>query len=137
MNTLGSRRLRPVIIFFLLFLIVPAACRQSTSQSDEADGYQMSLVAVPAEAIVGPARLLVTLNDAAGVPVDGAAVEIRGDMAHAGMVPVLATAIGRGSGQYEADFEWTMAGDWFVTVTASLNGGGVVEREFPIRVGLD
>jgi hypothetical protein len=39
------------------------------------------------------------------------------------------------AGEYRAAFEWTMAGDWIVTVTATLPDGHVATRQFPITIG--
>jgi hypothetical protein len=55
-------------------------------------------------------------------------------MNHAGMVPVL------GSGQTDADglvrvpFEWTMGGDWIVTITAALSDGTSASQTFDFSV---
>ena len=76
-----------------------------------------------------------SLWDADGQPIDGAGpVTLRGDMNHAGMKPVLADATGTGGGQYTADFEWTMAGDWTVAIEATLPDGRVKRATFPFTV---
>jgi hypothetical protein len=118
-------------------LVSLMSCRQSSLPVDDATGVDLNLVVVPAEAVVGNAGLLITLHDEAGIAIDGAEVTIRGDMSHAGMVPVLAVATGMGSGQYQADLEWTMAGDWIITITAALADGQTVEREFRLAVSTE
>ncbi len=37
-------------------------------------------------------------------------------------------------GVYRTDLEWTMAGDWIVTVTATLADGQTVEQQFDLSV---
>lgn len=118
-----------IILSFLL-----GSCRRSTQQNREAPHVNMSLAVEPEAPTVGPATLLITLTDADGNPINGAALEIRGDMSHAGMEPVLASAEAGQTGIYEAPFEWTMAGDWIVTVTASLPDGRIATREFDLTV---
>lgn len=94
----------------------------------------MALTAEPDTMIVGPLRWHVALLDSAGAPVEGAAIEVRGDMNHAGMMPVISTATNEGDGVYFADFEWTMAGDWIVTVTATLADGRVKSMAYDFTV---
>ena len=77
--------------------------------------------------------MVIQLADIAGKPIEGATVDVRGDMSHAGMQPVMAVATGAG-GNYSADFEWTMAGDWIVTVTAALPDGRTATRQFDLTV---
>ncbi|HOU41364.1 MAG TPA: FixH family protein [Promineifilum sp.] len=96
---------------------------------------QLTLSPDPDTLVVGPLRLDVTLRDASGAPIDGATdVSLRGDMSHAGMEPVLATAAGQGNGIYRADFTWTMAGDWIVTVEATLPDGRLKVTQFEYAI---
>ena len=55
-------------------------------------------------------------------------------MTHAGMVPVFAQTTGGKNGRYVVPFEWTMGGDWTVTVDVSLEDGRTISREFPVTV---
>ncbi|MEM6528334.1 MAG: FixH family protein, partial [Chloroflexota bacterium] len=78
-----------------------------------------------------------TLRDSNGDPINDAQVNLRGDMNHAGMQPVLRdSSVGR-EGDYTVPFEWTMGGDWFVVVTAELPDGLTVEEEFDFTVAGD
>lgn len=129
------------IQFGLLFLIpalLVAGCRQSAGgvpvDRPETTGVQIALTADHDPHIMRPLVWNVTLLDADGRPVEDATVTIRGDMSHAGMAPVEATAAHSGDGIYTADFEWTMTGDWIVTVTATLAGGNVVSQIFDFTV---
>jgi len=72
---------------------------------------------------------MVTIADADGQPVTGAKVELEGDMSHAGMVPVPAQATEMAAGRYVSSLDFTMAGDWIVTVRATLADGRVVEYQ--------
>ncbi len=120
----------------VVLLLLAPACRQSSVPPDAASDLLMSLTWMEdgQEPAVGRAELVVTLADDEGLPVNGATVALRGDMSHAGMQPVLATATAAGDGRYQTDFEWTMSGDWIVTVTATLPDGRTVTREFPMTV---
>jgi len=56
-------------------------------------------------------------------------------MSHAGMVPVVDTAQAEGPGSYGiSDFRFTMAGDWILTLRATLPDGRWVRVERPTKV---
>ena len=131
-NEVGKRG----ILFLLVLLLLPflLSCRQPPA-ADEAPDAQIVLAPGPDSLVVGRITFDLTLWDAEGQPIDGAdPVTLRGDMNHAGMRPVLARATGTGDGQYTTDFEWTMAGDWTVTVEATLPNGRVKRATFPFTV---
>jgi hypothetical protein len=128
------RSWRAIFIPLLLLLLLLPACRRQPA-ADEAADVQVVLTPGPDSLAVGPITFDLTLWDANGRPIDGAApVTLRGDMNHAGMKPVLAEATGSGDGLYTADFEWTMAGDWTVSIEATLPDGRVKRATFPFTV---
>lgn len=134
-----ARHGRLLIIVGLLLGL--AACRQAAggvplgSPDDTAD---ISLTLAPAAGAqplpLEPLTWEVSLTDAAGAAIEGAAVTVRGDMSHAGMAPVEATAANAGDGLYRADFAWTMGGDWIITVTATLPDGRIKSQTFTYTV---
>ena len=136
-NSFPQRHALLAILVVLLLAWALAACQRGSQQPDQAPEIEMNLEILPSPPVVGSAQLLVTVTENAGQPVDGATVEIQGDMAHAGMVPVQATASGQGAGLYRADFQWTMGGDWFVTVSVTLPDGRTTSRRFDVTVGGD
>lgn len=92
----------------------------------------VELVVEPSPPRIGPATLTVTLTGAGGEPLTGAQVELEGNMSHAGMVPVFADAAEVAPGQYRADLEFTMGGDWFILVRAELADGRSLERQIDL-----
>jgi hypothetical protein len=55
-------------------------------------------------------------------------------MSHAGMQPVEAPAVHDGNGRYVAkNFPFTMAGDWILTVEATLPTGERAEHRFDLK----
>ncbi len=126
-----------LITILLAFLLLASACGRMQAARPEASaaGYTLSLAVQPDPPAMGHAQLLVTLTDPSGRPVDGAQVHVEGNMTHAGMVPAIADAKGSQDGRYAIPFDWTMDGDWVVTVKATLPDGQTVNRDFPIRVG--
>jgi hypothetical protein len=97
---------------------------------------QVDLAVEPSPPRIGAATILVTLRDASGQPISEATMELEGNMNHAGMVPVLASAQEVAAGQYQADLEFTMAGDWFILVRADLPDGRSMEHRVDLA-GLD
>ena len=82
---------------------------------------------------VGPATITLTVTDATGKPVSGAGVSIEGNMSHAGMRPVFGEAGEFEPGRYRAPLEFTMRGDWVVSIYVTLPDGGKVERQFDVK----
>lgn len=125
-----------IIIALAMLVLSTASCQRASQQQggDQTPDVTMALTVAPDPATVGATQLTVTLADQAGQAIDGATVRLKGDMSHAGMQPVLADASGAGDGLYTADFTWTMAGDWFVTVTATLPDGRTIVRRFDLVV---
>lgn len=109
-------------------------CSRQSQQPDPAPQIQAQVRVDPAPARMGEAQLELKINGEDGRPVEGAKVSVRGDMSHAGMVPVFGSAEEVGDGVYLAPFEWTMGGDWIVSVIIEMPDGTVTTRQIPIQV---
>lgn len=129
-------------VFFVTFSIlviiggVVSACgriQQNSSPSDS-DDLIVEMTLTPEDPTVGPGTLIFTVTDESGQPINEATLKIEGNMTHAGMAPVNAEVTAGENGRYEVPFEWTMGGDWFVTVNITLPDGKKISREFPVTV---
>lgn len=109
-------------------LIATTGCRPQA----RASGLSAQIAISPQEPKEGPATIAVSLKNAAGAPASKAVVKIEGNMSHAGMKPVFAEAKETDPGQYRADFQFTMPGDWFITVTVKTPDGDRLEQQFPV-----
>lgn len=130
-------RVLPLLLFLILLTaagVLPGCGRIQTDQSLQTGDIQIGMTVEPAQPAVGSATLIITLTDASGQPIDDAHLEIEGNMTHAGMTPVMAQGSSGSNGRYQVPFEWTMGGDWIVTVKATLADGWTVSREFPVAV---
>ncbi|MGD8627114.1 MAG: FixH family protein [Anaerolineae bacterium] len=125
--------LRRAVLLLLLAGAVLVACARGGADLPDV-GLELTVDPHPPQ--IGPATLLVSLSDAAGQPIRGAQVELEGNMNHAGMVPVFATAVEVAPGRYRAELEFTMAGDWFILVRAALPDGRALERRVDLT-GVD
>jgi hypothetical protein len=81
---------------------------------------------------IGRSRVILKLADRAEKPVSGARITLEADMSHPGMAPVFGDANETGPGQYEADLEFAMAGDWVIVLHVRLAGGQMLERQFKV-----
>jgi hypothetical protein len=124
---------RLVMIGLLVLLMGLVGCRESAKKSKTAADVDIQFSVDPAPA-VGESSIVVTLADKDGNLINDAKVAVRGDMNHAGMVPVLAETDKSEDGQYTIPFEWTMGGDWIVTVTVTLADGSTAEKPFDVSV---
>jgi hypothetical protein len=120
-----------VLLFLPSFLL--GGCRGEMDTGDS--GLTLDLAISPTPPAVGPARLIVSLVDSAGAPVQGALIVVEGNMSHAGMAPVVDTAQAEEPGRYGiGDFRFTMAGDWVLTLHATLPDGRWVGTQKGINV---
>lgn len=101
---------------------------------DSPDGVRISLVAPLFSPPAGDGRLAFRVTGAQDQPIDTATLAIRGDMTHAGMLPIEVSAAGGDDGVYRVPVRWTMAGDWIITVEASLSDGRRATRSFDMTV---
>jgi hypothetical protein len=125
-----------LLAVLIILLIATAGCQRASQQTaaDQAPEIVATLAVAPDPAIVGPATLEIQLADDSGAPLPGARIALKGDMSHAGMQPLLADAAETAAGVYQAQWTWSMAGDWFVTATATLPDGRTLVRRFDLTV---
>ena len=116
-------------LFAVTALLILVSCGRGASDLPDVG---VALAVEPEPARIGPATITITLSDARGQPISGATVELEGNMNHAGMVPVSAQASEVTGGQYQADLEFTMGGDWFILVRAELPDGRSLERKVDV-----
>ncbi len=123
-----------LLIGLALLLLFGIGCARASQQDDSAD-VQITMTAIPFPPHIGESRLVIQVADEMGSPIDDAHLSVKGDMTHAGMAPVLAEVDGGGeSGVYTIPFEWTMAGDWVVTVDLQLPDGTKAQERFEMTV---
>lgn len=110
-------------------------CSRGDDEDDGGAGdIQVEMRVTPDPPEVGPAVIEVALRDGDGEPINGAELEIEGNMNHAGMQPVIVEAGGEQDGRYTSDgFEFTMGGDWIITVRGTLPDGREIERTFDLQ----
>ena len=137
MNTTAARRL--MLAAWLPLLILSAfqvGCSARKTRTDEAPDLEVQLTIEPSPAQMGAAELLIVLHSPNGTPITAAQIEVKGDMSHAGMTPVLGEAVAVEPGLYQVPFEWTMAGEWHLTISGELADGRNLYRTFMVPVAM-
>lgn len=130
----AARRVTGIGFVLVLALAVAGCGRMQGGTAPPQDGYALTMTVQPAPPVVGEGQLIVTLADPAGKPVADARLEIEGNMSHAGMKPSFGTVTAAADGRYTVAIPWTMAGDWYVDIKATLPDGRVIARRFPLTV---
>jgi hypothetical protein len=82
---------------------------------------------------IGSATVTLKLADSAGKPINGARINLEGNMSHSGMRPVFSEAREMESGRYEAPLEFTMRGDWFILFHITLPDGRNLQRQVDVK----
>lgn len=123
-----------LIIVLLCLLLFITGCRESAQPTADASDITMTLTVDPAPAKVGDVVLLITLTDKAGNPVEVQSLTVRGDMTHAGMVPVMGAEAVKTAAGYTVPLTWSMGGDWIMTVEATRSDGRIISQEFDLSV---
>ena len=122
-----SRIILPRLCLLAALLLLSAACR--TEQKLAVSDIVLEMTASDLQ--VGDTILELRALDQAGNPLaESGTLRLRGDMDHAGMIPVLAEAAAPLAGVYNVPFEWTMGGSWRVEASLSLSDDEVVRQEF-------
>lgn len=129
------------IVLVAAALALLAACKpgdqgsgNAARQAGESTAGGLTAAVSVSDTVVGGGVVEVTLKDGDAL-VEGAAVEVHGDMTHAGMAPVIAAALEVEPGLYRTEaFGFTMAGDWIITAQAKARDGRTAKAEAFVTV---
>jgi len=130
-------RIPKIILLLSLLAALLGGCRTTPPTETLTDDLDITAQLDPDPPQIGAAILVLTILNAQGGPVSDAHINVRGDMNHAGMRPVLREVDGGEGGVYRIPFEWTMGGDWFVDVEITLPDGTIARRRFDYTVTTD
>ncbi|HMQ30219.1 MAG TPA: FixH family protein [Chloroflexaceae bacterium] len=121
----GRRPAPALLALALLALVALAACapadRPPARYEQTVDGLTIGIEATESPRLNASERLLVTLTDAGGRPVDGADVYVDLDMPAMPMGTNRPIAEPQGQGRYLASTAYTMLGEWELTVVAEVD----------------
>jgi Cu(I)/Ag(I) efflux system membrane fusion protein len=106
-------------------LLLVACSKPPASQSTSAGDFRLELALVPDPPTTGENRLLVTVRDATGNPLDGAQLAFEYDMPAMGSMPQMkggGTTEALGKGRYSIRYPLQMPGDWMLTLGIEAPG---------------
>jgi hypothetical protein len=113
----------------LLLACVVAGCRDHGDSHDVTIEWSLD----PARPIAGGNTTAVfSVRRAGGQPLTGARLRLEAHMSHPGMTPITVDLAERGDGRYETTLAFTMAGDWVLVMTGTLDDGTRITRELEV-----
>jgi hypothetical protein len=123
--------------FLVILLLLLTGCRESAQPKPTLSIPEplITLTTEPNPPRTGTGTLVITITSPDGAPLYVENIAVRGDMTHAGMRPVFTGNSGGDSGVYRMPFNWSMGGDWIITVTVLLADNVEIKREFKVTVG--
>ncbi len=83
---------------------------------------------------VGETALEVTVRDGAGLVVERASVQARGDMTHPGMTPIFGIGVETAPGIYSVPLNLNMGGDWVITIDVTSANGLSATQQVNLQV---
>ena len=121
----------------LFVCLLLSACVTAPQAPAPAEQAALAIDLLPPE--TGASHLQVRVTGTDGAPVTDAQVSLEGNMNHAGMVPVISDAVsddadGAADGVYQVPFEFTMFGDWIITVSVTTADGAAVSENVDVSV---
>ncbi len=113
---------RPLL---LLALVAAVGCSKAAPRTIQTWPLRTELAIEPDPPFAGDNRLLVTLHDEKGQPIEAAKLALDYDMAAMGTMPEMkgrGESQSLGEGRYQIDYQLPMNGDWAVTVKVDAPG---------------
>jgi hypothetical protein len=132
-----SSTIRQISLTLLLAVMVLGVGCVRISQDDQPSTLKIELVEPLFPPAAGKDTLNIRLFDMENQSVNDATITVKGDMTHAGMIPILAETSGGDNGLYQLPIEWPMGGDWVLTVQVALPDGTLAEEIFPLTISSD
>lgn len=132
------RQILSISVLALVALTV-VSCRESAqpkpTPNATAASIEIDLSYDPDPPTPGDGTIVVALTESDGTPfTEAQSVVVRGDMTHAGMAPENGSVDSGENGVYRVPFNWSMGGDWILTVTVTLADGGEISEEFEVSI---
>ena len=130
--------MRKLMFVGLLMVISVAlvACGGSATPTagDSAKPVNIKVESNPTPAVVGDAELIFTITDAAGNPLEGARVDVAADHTDMSGMGMSGAATGQGSGRYSINANFSMTGNWKLTVYVRNDAGLDYKEDIDFKV---
>ena len=128
--------MRKLVFVSLLVLvsILLAACAGSATPDSSAKPVNIKVESDPSPAVVGDAELVLTVTDANGNPIEGARVDVSADHTDMSGMGMSGAATDQGSGRYSIHANFSMTGNWKLTVYVRNDEGLDYEEDIDFKV---
>ena len=127
-------RILPGFALIAVAMVVLAAC-SGASASFTKNEPTITVTTNPNPPMMGDIEIVIEVKDAAGKPVDGAAVSVVASMSGMPMGdPLRGQATDQGNGRYSIKAPMSMSGTWDVTVRLDKQGIEPFSRDLQINV---
>lgn len=132
--------MKKISIFVLISLaLILAACAPSTANPDAGmpggnNPVNITVATSPSPAMMGELELILTITDANGNPIEGAKVDVSVDHTDMTGMGMSGPAADQGGGKYAINANFSMSGNWKLTVYVRKEGLDYKEDvEFPVQ----
>lgn len=129
------------VIFFSLLIVILlltlSACNNYAGtpvQNQTENPVNIELETYPNPPVVGNVELIFRIKDVQGVPIEGAIVDVSADHTDMQGMTMNGIAVDEGGGAYTITADFSMSGNWKVTVFLRKDGLSDYRKEFQIRI---
>jgi hypothetical protein len=122
------------VSLLVLVSVLLAACAGSATPDSSAKPVNIKVESDPSMAVVGDAELVLTVTDANGNPIEGARVDVSADHTDMSGMGMSGAATDQGSGRYSIHANFSMTGNWKLTVYVRNDEGLDYEEDIDFKV---
>lgn len=129
------RRLMFVSLLVVMSILLTACGASATPAADDlARPVNIKVESNPTPAVVGDAELIFTITDAGGNPLEGARVDVAADHTDMSGMGMSGAAADQGSGRYSINANFSMTGNWKLTVYVRNDAGLDYKEDIEFKV---
>lgn len=121
------RKMIFINMLVLLSVLLAACGTVATPAAAPSAPVNIKIETSPSPAMMGEIELVLTLTDANGNPIEGATVDVSADHTDMSGMDMSGVATEQGSGRYSIRADFSMSGNWKLTVY--VRGDGLDYRE--------
>lgn len=125
------------IVFIGLLVVMSAllaACGGSATPEGSAKPVNIRVESNPSPAAVGDAELVFLITDPSGNPIEGARVDVSADHTDMSGMGMSGAATDQGSGRYSINANFSMTGNWKLTVYVRNDAGLDYKEDIDFKV---
>ena len=128
--------MRKIVFVGLLVIlsVLLVACAGSAMPDSSAKPVNIQVESNPSPAAVGDAELVFAITDASGNAIEGARVDVSADHTDMSGMGMSGAATDQGSGRYSINANFSMTGNWKLTVYVRNDAGLDYKEDIDLKV---